>query len=132
VVRGDDGRPRRLAIEQARKVASKVPDEAMKGLPLLAGFRVVPYYALTRFGRFDEMLKEPAPPADNLYLTGIWHTPPPSLRRTLSHRGAPIAEGGRSPRAERTTTIASAAAVTGIDLGASAPCSHEQARGRAA
>lgn len=67
-----DGRSQ-LAIEQARKVASKVPDEAMKQLPLLAGFRVVPYYALTRFGRFDEMLKEPAPPADNLYLTGIWH-----------------------------------------------------------
>jgi tetratricopeptide (TPR) repeat protein len=66
-----DGRSQ-LAIEQARKVASKVPDEAMKELPLLAGFRVVPYYALTRFGRWDEMLKEPAPPADNLYLTGIW------------------------------------------------------------
>ncbi len=67
-----DGRGQ-LAIESARKVAAKVPDEAMKGLPLLAGFRVVPYYALTRFGRWDEMLKEPAPPADNLFLTGMWH-----------------------------------------------------------
>ena len=66
-----DGRSQ-LAIEQARKVASKVPDDAMKELPFLAGFRVVPYYALTRFGRWDEMLKEPAPP-DNLYLTGSWH-----------------------------------------------------------
>ncbi len=66
-----DGRSQ-LAIEQARKVASKVPDDAMKELPLLAGFRVVPYYALARFGRWDELLKEPAPPADNLYLTGIW------------------------------------------------------------
>lgn len=62
-----------LAIDSARKVASKVTDEALKGLPLLAGFRVVPYYALTRFGRWDEMLKEPAPPAENLYLTGMWH-----------------------------------------------------------
>jgi tetratricopeptide (TPR) repeat protein len=67
-----DGRGQ-LAVEQAKKVASKVPDEAMKELPLLAGFRVVPYYALTRFGRFDEMLKEPAPPAVNLYLSGVWH-----------------------------------------------------------
>jgi tetratricopeptide (TPR) repeat protein len=66
-----DGRGQ-LAVDSARKVASKVPDEAMKALPLLAGFRVVPYYALTRFGRWDEMLKEPAPPADNLYLTGMW------------------------------------------------------------
>ncbi len=67
-----DGRSQ-LAIEQARKVASKVPDQAMKDLPLLAGFRVVPYYALTRFGRWDEMLKEPAPPSINPFLTGIWH-----------------------------------------------------------
>jgi tetratricopeptide (TPR) repeat protein len=66
-----DGRGQ-LAIDNARKVASKVPDEALKEMPLVAGFRVVPYYALTRFGRWDEMLKEPAPP-DNLYLTGVWH-----------------------------------------------------------
>jgi tetratricopeptide (TPR) repeat protein len=62
-----------LAIDSARKTASKAPDDAMKQLPLLAGFRVVPYFALTRFGRWDEMLKEPAPPADNLYLVGVWH-----------------------------------------------------------
>ena len=67
-----DGRGQ-LAIDSARKVASKVSDEALKQLPLLAGFRVVPYYALTRFGRWDEMLKEEAPPADNLYMTGTWH-----------------------------------------------------------
>jgi tetratricopeptide (TPR) repeat protein len=67
-----DGRGQ-LAIESARKVAGKVTDEALKELPLLAGFRVVPYYALTRFGRWDEMLAEPAPPADNLFLVGVWH-----------------------------------------------------------
>jgi tetratricopeptide (TPR) repeat protein len=60
------------AIESARKVAAKANDAAMKELPFLAGFRVVPYYALTRFGNWDEMLREPAPP-DNLYLKGIWH-----------------------------------------------------------
>ena len=61
-----------LAIESARKVASKVSDQALTQLPLLAGFRVVPYYALARFGKWDEMLKEPAPP-DNLFLKGTWH-----------------------------------------------------------
>src|SRR4029450_6638554 len=54
-----------LAVESARETASEAPDEAMKELPLLAGFRVVPYYALTRFGHWDEMLKEPPPAADN-------------------------------------------------------------------
>jgi len=62
-----------IAVDSARKVAGKVPDQALKELPLLAGFRVVPYYALTRFGRWDEMLKEPPPAAENLYMTGIWH-----------------------------------------------------------
>jgi tetratricopeptide (TPR) repeat protein len=61
------------AIASARKVASKVDDAAMKQLPLMAGFRVVPYYALTRFGKWDEMLAEPAPPPGNLYLEGTWH-----------------------------------------------------------
>jgi tetratricopeptide (TPR) repeat protein len=67
-----DGRSK-LAIESARKAASKIPDEALKQIPLLAIFRVVPYYALTRFGRWDEMLKEPEPPAFTPYSKGIWH-----------------------------------------------------------
>jgi hypothetical protein len=66
-----DGRSS-LAVDSARKVAAKVTDEALKEAPLTAGFRVVPYYALTRFGRWDEMLREPAPPADNAFLTGMW------------------------------------------------------------
>ncbi|HYN09210.1 MAG TPA: hypothetical protein VES67_17645 [Vicinamibacterales bacterium] len=62
-----------LAIETAKKAASKVDAETLKKLPLLAAFRVVPYYALTRFGKWQEMLKEPAPGADNAFLFGIYH-----------------------------------------------------------
>jgi tetratricopeptide (TPR) repeat protein len=62
-----------LAIESARKVASKVSEEAMKDVPLLATFRVVPYYALTRFGKWDEMLAEKQPPDGFPFWTGIWH-----------------------------------------------------------
>ena len=63
----------KLAIEAARKAASQVSDETLKAVPLLAGFRVVPYYALTRFGKWDEMLNEPEPPATSAYLRGMWH-----------------------------------------------------------
>ncbi|MEP6708099.1 MAG: hypothetical protein ABJC05_11300 [Pyrinomonadaceae bacterium] len=63
----------KLAIDSARKAASKVDDETLKAVPLLAGFRVVPYLALTRFGKWDEMLREPAPPATSAYLRGQWH-----------------------------------------------------------
>jgi tetratricopeptide (TPR) repeat protein len=60
------------AIDAARKVAAKIDDQALKDVPITAGFRVVPYLALTRFGKWDEMLKEPEPPA-NAYLRGTWH-----------------------------------------------------------
>ena len=63
----------KLAIEAARKAASQVSDETLKAVPLLAGFRVVPYFALTRFGKWDEMLHEPEPPATSAYMTGMWH-----------------------------------------------------------
>jgi len=67
-----DGRSK-LALEAARKAASRVDDDTLKAVPLLAGFRVVPYYALTRFGKWDEMLHEPEPPATSPYLRGMWH-----------------------------------------------------------
>jgi hypothetical protein len=67
-----DGRGQ-LAVDSARKTASKVSDALLEQLPLLGSFRVVPYYALTRFGRWDEMLKEPAPAEKFLYPLGIWH-----------------------------------------------------------
>ena len=62
----------KVAIEAARKAASRVDDDTLKAIPLLAGFRVVPYYALTRFAKWDEMLKEPEPPAFSAYMQGIW------------------------------------------------------------
>jgi tetratricopeptide (TPR) repeat protein len=67
-----EGRSER-AISAARKVAEGVTDASMDELPLLAGFRVVPYYALTRFGHWDEMLAEPAPAERFVYVKGTWH-----------------------------------------------------------
>jgi tetratricopeptide (TPR) repeat protein len=63
----------KVAIDAARKAASRVDDATLKAVPLLAGFRVVPYYALTRFGKWDEMLREPEPPNTSAYLKGSWH-----------------------------------------------------------
>jgi tetratricopeptide (TPR) repeat protein len=62
-----------VAIEAARKAAATVSDQMVDQVPLLAGFRVVPWYALTRFGKWDEMLAEPAPADRFLYLRGTWH-----------------------------------------------------------
>lgn len=62
-----------VAIDAARKTAAQVSDETLAAMPMLGAFRVVPYYALTRFGKWDAMLAEPAPPADNRFVSGIWH-----------------------------------------------------------
>ena len=67
-----DGRSK-LSIESGRKAASKVTDEALQQVSLLAIFRAVPYYALTRFGKWDDMLREPEPPAFSPYSRGIYH-----------------------------------------------------------
>lgn len=62
-----------MALEAARKVASKIDDATLASMPMLAGFRVVPYWTLVRFERWREILAEPAPPADSAFLTGAWH-----------------------------------------------------------
>jgi tetratricopeptide (TPR) repeat protein len=67
-----DGRSR-LAIDSARKTAGRVTPEALEKFPMLAGFAVVPWYALTRFGQWDEMLREGAPPERNAFMQGTWH-----------------------------------------------------------
>src|SRR5687767_14321719 len=67
-----DGRSK-LAIDSARKSATKIDDDTLKNAPMMAGFRMVPYYALTRFGRWDEMLNEPEPPQFSAVLRAVWH-----------------------------------------------------------
>jgi tetratricopeptide (TPR) repeat protein len=63
----------RIAIESARKTASKIDDAMLKEMPLTAVFRMAPYWALARFGHWQEILDEPSPPATNAFLKGSWH-----------------------------------------------------------
>jgi tetratricopeptide (TPR) repeat protein len=62
-----------VAIDSARKVAARIDDAQLSAMPMLAGFRVVPYWAYVRFGKWQEMLAEPAPPASSAFLRGAWH-----------------------------------------------------------
>jgi tetratricopeptide (TPR) repeat protein len=63
----------RAAIAAARKTASQIPAEALATTPILQGFLVIPYYALTRFGRWTEILNEPKPAYDSPFVEGVWH-----------------------------------------------------------
>ncbi len=63
----------KIAIEAAEKIASKIDDMTLAEMPLTAVFRMVPYWAWARFGLWQEILNEPAPPATNPFLKGSWH-----------------------------------------------------------
>jgi tetratricopeptide (TPR) repeat protein len=61
-----------LALEMARKTASSIPDEGLAQLPMIEQFLVVPYYAMVRFGRWEEILDEPEPARGSIFPKGIW------------------------------------------------------------
>lgn len=63
----------KVAIEAARTAAAKISDTVLNELPVTAIFRVIPYWSLARFGHWQDVLNEPAPPATNPFLTGSWH-----------------------------------------------------------
>ncbi len=71
----------REAIESARKVSTKIPEGLEgDGLALFETFMGQPIFTMVRFGRWGEMLAEPAPVADARFLTGTWH-----YGRALAH-----------------------------------------------
>jgi tetratricopeptide (TPR) repeat protein len=62
-----------IALKSAHQIADKISDSVLSEMPFTAVFRVVPYWTLARFGHWQEVLAEPAPPASNLFLKGSWH-----------------------------------------------------------
>jgi len=62
-----------IAIEAARKVAANVRLEMIEQFPMVEFFHTIPLLALTQFGRWDDVLAEPQPPAHLEYSNAIWH-----------------------------------------------------------
>lgn len=61
------------AIATARKVAARVPGDLQgNDWALYQTFLSMPLYAYVRFGKWEEILSEPAPPANLHFWTGIW------------------------------------------------------------
>jgi tetratricopeptide (TPR) repeat protein len=59
-------------IRAARELAAEVPLAAVREMPDMELWTAAPILALTRFGRWDAVLAEPAPPGDLKYATGLW------------------------------------------------------------
>jgi len=61
------------ALRAARSVVGAVPPDAVRKMPPMEFWLPVPYYAMARFGKWEDILKEPAPPSDLRFTTGMWH-----------------------------------------------------------
>lgn len=62
-----------VALTAARKVAAQAHGQFLGKEIQLQDFLVTPLYVLTRFGRWDEILREPPPGKGLMYARGIWH-----------------------------------------------------------
>lgn len=92
------------AIRAARAAVANVPMEVVHEVPFVEFVVPTPLYALVRFGKWEELLKEPAPPADLRFSTGMWHYA----------RGLALAATGKADeaRAARDSVAAIAAAAS--------------------
>ena len=82
---------RKLAVESARRTAAAVASATPEQLPSVQGFTVVPYFAMIRFGMWDEILAEAAPKYESLFTRAIVHYA----------RGTALAGKGRFDEAEQ-------------------------------
>jgi hypothetical protein len=62
-----------MALDSAHKLASKVDPGMVTQIGLLQTMMVTPLQAEIRFGRWQDVLAEQAPPAALHYPAGIWH-----------------------------------------------------------
>jgi tetratricopeptide (TPR) repeat protein len=67
-----DGRSA-LALATAQKIVGFVPPEKLGEYPFLEEMLPTLLFTQARFGRWDEILTAPPPPADAHYATGMWH-----------------------------------------------------------
>jgi tetratricopeptide (TPR) repeat protein len=89
-------------LRAAREFAASVPLDAVRQMPAMEFAPAAPVFALARFGRWEDILREPAPPADLPYLQGAWRYA----------RGLALAATGRGPEARRELAQVQALAET--------------------
>ena len=80
------------ALEAARTITEKVPADVVRAIPPFEYFSPVVLLTLARFSRWDEALKEPAPPGDLRYTLGVWHYVRGLARAAKGDLGAAAAE----------------------------------------
>jgi tetratricopeptide (TPR) repeat protein len=81
-------------IRAAREFAASAPAAMVREMPDMETAPAAPYFALARFGRWEEILAQPSPPAEFPYVTGAWRY----------SRGLAFIATGHRPEAEAELT----------------------------
>jgi tetratricopeptide (TPR) repeat protein len=63
----------RGAFKASRELDDAVPLETVRRMPMAEGMSPTRYFTEARFGKWDALLKEHAPPADLTFITAVWH-----------------------------------------------------------
>lgn len=61
------------ALAAAKKLAGNIPPEMARQMSMIEFWPAVWYFSLARFGHWDDILKEPAPPKDLRFETWAWN-----------------------------------------------------------
>lgn len=64
---------RALSLRTARDQSREWPADSARTWPNTQHFLTTPWVVMVRFGMWDEMLREPAPPRDLNFARGAWH-----------------------------------------------------------
>lgn len=62
-----------LALTAARRLEANIPGGEYETYPFLEDYLPTPLFTLLRFGRWDQVLGEPAPGESLSYATAVWH-----------------------------------------------------------
>jgi predicted Zn-dependent protease len=94
------------ALTAARKLVAQTSVEFVKQMPMVEFVPPTLLFGLARFGKWEEILRQPAPAAELQYTTGIWHYA----------RGLAFAATNRvDEAAKEQTKVAETAAATPAD-----------------
>jgi tetratricopeptide (TPR) repeat protein len=63
----------REAVQAARDLMGAIQLDTIRAAPSIESFLPTPLFALARFGRWEDILREPAPPPDLSYSKALWH-----------------------------------------------------------
>ena len=76
------------SLTAARRLVAQIRDDQVPGFPFLQDFLSTPLLTFARFGEWDLVLAEPAPPAERTFQTALWHY----ARGLAFARGRSVAE----------------------------------------